>query len=438
MNLFWKKIFGKLTLTSKYEAQQEELRNDYQRYLEIENSVELEKFNALFHVIKSADFKEKKKTFQNRKYKDTEEYRVFKKYNKLYHSGGIKSYYEVLQSSDLQSYLKFKTSPDYENLGNPEKVKQSETLQAYKKFEKSSAYKTYIRFHDSYILKEYEELKKKVSSDEFVKSNEFWANKNRWKTTEEYVQEQRYYELKKNPDIKFYISNDPKRFDSIRSQKLVFSENFNWNTLDKSHWTFGFHYKSPVLLSRHSYVNEQQANNAGNNISVNQGILRISTKAEKTLASAWDPKKGFVQKEFEFTSDVMQSADSFRQQYGIFQAKIRCTGKINHAFWLGADEKLPLVKIFHFDGKKIKVGCFDANGKKENAISGINPKDYYIYTLVWTEKELRWFVNNLEVAHSSIYVPKESMYLAFNSFISESQLPMEGALEVDWVRVYSN
>lgn len=437
MNLFWKKIFGKLMLTAKYELQQEELRRDYVRYLEIENSVELEKFNDLFHVIKCADFKEKKKIYQNRKYKDTEEYRIATKYKKLFNSREIKEYYEVLQNSDLHAYLNFRHSPEFENLGDPVKVKQSETLKAYKKFEQSAAYKRYIRFHDSYIIKEYEEMKKKVSTDAFVKSNEFWANPKRWKTTEEYVQEQRYYELKKNPDIKFFISNDPKRFDSIRNQKATFAENFSWNSLEKSHWTFGFHYKSDKLISNHSYANEQQAYNNGNNISVNQGILRISTKDEKATATAWDAKKGFVQKEYDFTSDIMQSADHFRQQYGVFQAKIRCTGKINHAFWLGSDQKLPFIKIFHFDGNKIKVGCFDSAGKNENTILGINPKDFYIYTLVWTEKELRWYVNNLEVARSSMHIPKESMYLAFNSFISESQQPMEGALEVDWVNVYS-
>ena len=438
MNLFWKKIFGRLTPTAKYEAQQEELRRDYERYLEVENSVELEKFNALFHTVNSADFKEKKKTYQTRKYEDTEEYRVSTKYEKLFQSNDIKSYYEVLQSSDLQAYLKFKASPDYEDLGNPEKVKQSETLKAHKKFEQSADYKTYIRFHDSYIIKEYEELKKKVSADDFIKSNEFWANKNRWETTEEYVQEERYLDLKKNPDIKYYVSADPKRFDAIRNQKPAFMEDFNWNTLDKSRWSFGFHYKSNALLNSHSYVNEQQANNFGNNITVNQGVLRISTKQERTTATAWHPKKGFIPKEYQFTSDVMQSAGSFRQQYGVFQAKIRCSGKINHAFWLGADEKLPLIKVFHFDGKTIKFGNLDKNGKNESTVTGINPKDFYIYTLVWTEKELRWFVNNLEVARAATHIPKETMYLAFNSFISETQQPDEGSLEVDWVRVYSN
>jgi hypothetical protein len=33
-------------------------------------------------------------------------------------------------------------------------------------------------------------------------------------------------------------------------------------------------------------------------------------------------------------------------------------------------------------------------------------------------------------------IPTEEMYLAFNSFITEKQRGSNGALEVDWVRVY--
>jgi len=437
MNLFWKKLFGGLMATAKFEKQQNDLRRDFEHYLVVEKSVELEEYNELFHIIKSADFKAKKKTLQNRKYEDTEEYRVAKKYSKLNESSDIRSYYDALKSSELQSYLAFKSSPEFEQLGKPEQVKASEKLKAYKDFERSKTYKTYMRFHDSYIVKEYEELKKKVLTDEFVKSNEFWADKNRWRTTKEYAQEQRYYELAKNPDIKFHTTTDTKRFDKIRNLKLAFADDFNWNVLEKSRWSFGFHYKSDALLKNHSFVNEQQANNSGKNVSVNQGILHIATKEEKVTASAWDAVKGFVEKEFHYTSDVIQSTDEFRQQYGVFQAKIRCSGKINHAFWLGADEKLPLIKIFHYDGKTIKVGNIDKTGKKETSITGLNPSHFYIYTLVWTEKELIWLINNLVVHREIAQIPKETMYLAFNSFIPESQKPHEGALEVDWVKVYS-
>ena len=438
MNLFWKKLFGGLMPTAKYEKQQDDLRRDLERYLGIEKSTELEEYNTLFHTIKSAKFKERKKIFQNRKYKDTEEYRVSKKYDKLKISADIRHYYETLNSSELHSYLAFKSTPEFEQLGNPEKVKASEKLRNYKNFEKSAAYKNYVRFHDSYIIKEYEQLKEKVSTAEFMKLNKFWSNKHRWETTEEYTQEQRYYALAKNPDIVYYTKMNPNAFKKIRTQKLAFGEEFNWNTLSKSRWTFGYHYKSDTLKKDHSFANEKQANSSGKNISVNQGVLRISTKEEKTIASAWDAAKGFIDKEFRFSSDVMQSANEFRQKYGVFQAKIRCSGPIHHAFWLGADNKLPHINIFHFDGKLLRLGNAGKDIVDEAIIKGLNPSDFHIYTMEWTEKELIFRINNLEIYRTTSNVPREEMYLGFKSFITEKQNGSEGLLEVDWVRVYKN
>ena len=68
-------------------------------------------------------------------------------------------------------------------------------------------------------------------------------------------------------------------------------------------------------------------------------------------------------------------------------------------------------------------------------ISGLNPANFYIYTLEWTEKELIWSINNYEVYRTAGNLPKEEMYLAFSSFISEKMKGDTGILEVDWVKV---
>ena len=438
MNLFWKKLFGAITPTAKLEKSEADLILAMNRYAEVEKSVELAQYKELFHVVKSAKFQENKRILQNRKYKDTEEYRISNKFKKLQHSPEIQLYFKVLDSDELKHYLNFKTTADYELLGDKKKVKASDLLKKMKAYEKSKAFKTYARFHNSFIIKEYEELKVKVSTPEFKKTNEFWANEKRWQTTPEFVQQERFYELVKNPDISFYENEKPERFDRFRSWILTFQDEFQWNTLDKSHWNFGFHYKSAKLIEDHSFANEKQANNSGKNVSVVDGILKLETKREKVKARAWHAEKGFIQKEFNFTSDVLQTADKFRQKYGIFRAKIRCTGNINHAFWLGADDKLPNIKIFHFNGRVINVGNANKNIFDGVKISGLNPSQYFIYSLIWTEKELIWMINNLEVYRTASGIPKEEMYLAFNSFISEKQHGTTGSIEVDWVRVYTN
>ncbi len=438
MNLFWKNLFGVLAPTTKLEKNEADLEKAMHRYAEVEKSVELVEYKKLFHQVKSAEFQENKKTLLNRKYKDTEEFKLSKSYNKLHHSLAVQLYYKVLDSELLLEYQNFKETPEYELLGDKKKVKASELLQKLKSFEKSKEYKTYARFHNSFIIKEYEELKLKIVSPEFKKSNEFWANEKRWQTTPEYILQQRFYELEKNPDIIFYINEKPERFAKYKSMKLTFQDEFDWNTLDKSHWNFGFHYKSGKLIEDHSFANEKQANNFGKNVSVVNGILKLETKHEKVTARAWHSEKGFIQKEFHYTSDVLQTAEKFKQKHGVFRAKIRCHGSVNHAFWLGADDKLPHVKIFHFDGKKINIGNANKNIFDGIKISGINLAKYYIYTLIWTEKELIWKINNLEVYRTASNIPSQEMYLAFNSFITEKQHGTTGQIEVDWVRIYAN
>ena len=437
MNLFWKKLFGGITPTAKLEKNEADLIKAMHRYAEVEKSVELVDYKKLFHLVKSADFQENKKVLKHRKYKDTEEYRNSRKCKKLQNNPAIQLYYQVLESDILKQYIHFKTTPDYELLGDKKKLKTSETLKRFKQFEHSKDYKTYIRFHDSYIIKEFELLRIKVASPEFKKANDFWANENRWHNTPEFAQQERFYELAKNPDIVFYENEKPQRFDRYRAMTLSFQDEYDWNTLDKSHWNFGFHYKSDKLIGNHSFSNEKQANYSGKNVSVVEGILKLVTKHEKVRVRAWDTSKGFIEKEFNYTSDVLQTAESFRQKQGVFRAKLRCTGNIQHAFWLGAESKLPHINIFHFNGKTITLGNANKNVVDGIQIKGINPAQFYIYTLIWSAKELVWMINDLEVYRTASNIPLDSMYLAFNSFISQKQKGSAGSLEVDWVRTYT-
>jgi Beta-glucanase/Beta-glucan synthetase len=436
MNLFWNKLFGNLVSTSKYEANEKKLLEAMHRYDEVGKSIELEEYKSLFNIVKSSKFQENKKILQNRKYKDTEEYRHFKKLHKLEANSDIKRYFHVLNSDILRQYLAFKSTPEFELLRNKKKVAASKQLQQLKNFERSKSYKCYVRFHNSYIIKELEDLQTKTATPEFIKSNRFWADNQRWHSTPEYAQEQRYYQLAKNQDIVFYENQNPDAFKRIRALKRTFYQKFDRNTLDKSYWTFGFHYKSPELIEQHSFANEKQAYNKGKNTIAEDGILKVYTKSENITARAWDAKKGFIDKEFNFTSDVLQTADSFRQKEGIFSVKIRCTGKINHACWLGADGKLPHVNIFHFDGKQITLGNAHKDIVDGINITGISPSDFYIYTLAWTKKELIWSINNMEVYRTTNQIPQEDLYLAINSFIPEKQNGTTGSMEIDWIKVY--
>jgi hypothetical protein len=57
---------------------------------------------------------------------------------------------------------------------------------------------------------------------------------------------------------------------------------------------------------------------------------------------------------------------------------------------------------------------------------------------MWTENELVWKINNVEVYRTPNNFSNQEMYLGLNSFISESQKASTGSLELQWVKVYSS
>lgn len=246
----------------------------------------------------------------------------------------------------------------------------------------------------------------------------------------------RLAELKKHPDVAFFLRNQTKKKGIFRDAILTFSDDFFRQDAEKSDWTPGFYFLQEQLIRNYSYHNEKQANNAGQNTTLTGGIMKIHTRREVSKSLAWNPVHGFSEKQFAYTSDIIQTGKAFRQQGGIFKAKIRCTGNIHHACWLGTEKKQPHINIFHYNGKELQMGVVKQQSGDGITIKGIDTSHFYIYTLEWTNDSLIWYINNLEVFRMHHDIPKESMFLVFNSFIPEKMNGEEGLLEVDWVRVY--
>lgn len=243
-------------------------------------------------------------------------------------------------------------------------------------------------------------------------------------------------ELRKHPDVALYLKNIGNKRYGQREVYLTFSDDFYQDIKGNTSWKPGFYFRDERLRRDYSYANELQAYNSGNNTSSNTGSLRIHTRRETVKALAWHPTRGFVEKDFFYSSDLIQNATGFRQQGGIFKAKIRCSGAVHHAFWLGTEHQQPHINIFHFNGKEIQMGFVNHNTGDGVTITGINPSDYYIYSLEWTRNELIWSINNLVVLRSQRDIPTEALYMIFNSFIPIHEEGGEGLLEVDWVRAY--
>ena len=436
MNLFFKKLTGGLQSTEKMERRIMDDEKRIARYRQVEQSADLKEYLELKKIVESKEFQQKKFNLTHTKYKNTPVYATISAYKKLRDDKEFQTYLETEKSQELKEYLAFRNSENYIKLQSASEVRNSLELKRMAEFEKSKRYKSYLKIRDSKMPEQYKKLSAEVATEEFKEQLAFWKNDERWSSTEEYRQEARYKALSKKGDIIFFMKQDPKEIERMEKLHATFMDECDWLKLSESQWRPGFAYNNPKLPRMHSFANEKQANNGGKNVGTLDGKIQLFTKQEKVTAPAWDPKKGFINKDFEYTSDIIQTADSFRQKEGVFMAKIRIEGNIHHAFWLGSGERLPIISIFHFNGKQITVGNYTKNGFDGTVVKGISPRLYYIYSLKWTERELIWLVNNVEVHRTSRNIPDEKLFLALSSFIDENQRGSEGLLSVAWVRVY--
>lgn len=305
--------------------------------------------------------------------------------------------------------------------------------QAYKEYEKSDE------------LKHYLELEKEVKSSDFAVRKKR-IKKADYPDSEEYQKETEYGVLKKSEKVLWYFKTRKKYpFKEIEKWNLTFDEKFNESKLDTSKWMTRFYWGEKGLQDSFALEDDKSFPTNGENIEFYDNKARIVTKPEKAEGLVWRSEQGFVRESFEFTSGLIGSANSFRQRYGIFKAKIKMSaGSVDQAFWMVSEGMLPHIDIARFANGKIYSNYFwGGNGKGTHKslskTGGTKYADnYYIYTLEWTPNKLTWKINDKVFKTQTSGVPQEEMYINFSSHLKndadEHGLP--SAMEIDWVRAY--
>jgi hypothetical protein len=183
--IFSLQLLGKIKPVEKIEIQRKNLWNDYQEFIQVENSDELKEYLDLEKYIQSAEFINRKKEIQQLLLKGSEEEKLLKEFEKLQ------------KASHIKKYFKLKDSPQ---------LKRFETLK------------------ESDKLKEYRQLKEFVENGSFSKEKEE-MQRQVFKGSEEQNMEKEYNKLKTHPGIKAFYelhqSETLKRHDAIsHSEKL--------------------------------------------------------------------------------------------------------------------------------------------------------------------------------------------------------------------------
>lgn len=475
-------FLGLFPNTQKLEQKWNQLRNDYNTFKTFEVSEDLKYYEELEKEIKSPEFNLKIKEIKAQKYNQTEEFRKEQEYKRYKKSKSIKTYLKVLKSDELREYefiensaelkryreleeflksqdfIKEKASLSNKEFNNSEaglkekefkSISKSAIIKKFFKFEQSSAFRDYQMVKNSDELKRFNELEEYINSEEFKKVKNYMAlsPKEKYEASEEY-KKVREYELLKKSDIIIWYYNTKKNypFKKVENWELSFEEKFEDKKLDNSKWITRYLYGDIQLKKNYVLPDDRHAFNEGKNIEIYDKKLRIITKREAGKSLVWDPLRGFYEKDFDFTSDMISSANSFSQKYGLIEAKVKIAPtEVSQSFSLLSDRILPHVDIFKFEKNRLSAGNFWENGSEKGFSKSISKvsgtkftKDFFIYKLEWYPDKMVWKINDVVLKVQSQGLPENPMYLMFNAslkeFANEKKLP--SALEIDWVRVF--
>ena len=456
---------------------------EYSDFKNLYKSKRLKDFEELRDFIKSGEFLSARRSKKKSDFKFTEEYQKLQQYEGLKKSKEFKNYFKLVKSpklidynelhdsqeleaySELEKYInshefkteknriesqKFKDTDENRKLEEYKALKNSKRFKDNFKFKASGLYANYINLDGSERIKQVEELEKVIQSDKFREVKEYMLlpPAKKLELSEEYKLEQQYIELKNSEKIVWYFElKDSTKFDELKSWKVTFEEDFSIGKLDREKWMTRYYWGDAILNDSYSLAHEKHFFTDGENLEFDNNILKILTRKEKARGKAWNPQIGFYTKDFNYTSGLISTGNSFRQKYGLFEAKIRFNKSypVNHSFWMLSDQVLPHIDIAKAENKLVMSSFWGSINEKRGIQKKISKlglskftKDFFIYSLEWSQSKLVWKINGVAVASSTQGVPQESMYLILSSGIYKdikgNNLP--AAMEIDWVRCY--
>lgn len=433
MNLFTARLTGKMLSTEQFEKAIYDMQERVKRWRQIEKSPEMAEYNALKKIVESNEFQERKNELVSRKYKDTDEGRKMTAFRNLEESRSIRRYKKALEDPTFQEFLKFRETPEFSKIKSLKACLTDSKIRAYNMLYHSSYYKNYTKVLNSPELRQLVELEKEVSTADFKKRHDLWADNKRWQHSEEFQKEKRFLELAKSDDIKFFFKQREEKIDWAE----LFRPSFDDDMSSSKNWKPGYGYANPAMKDSHSRTSERQAYNNGKNTFHVEGRMDIETREESKKAVAWDEKKGFIEHVFDYTSDVMNTKEAFAQESGLFMAKVRSQGAGHHFFGLTTGKlKSPIIALYHYNGNIHQMGLINGENTKMADLRGMLRSMYYVYSFRWTKHELIWYVNNLEILRLPNRLPKEAMFFLAQSWLPKAEKGGEGKLKVQWARVY--
>ncbi len=349
---------------------------------------------------------------------------------------------------ELEGYV---NSPNYENdmedikslvyKGSPESlvVKRYHELRKYKEIK---AYTKKGVESDSPLLKEFKQLQQTAHSTAFKQRVVYLKNKQKHKESDAYKQLQEYRQLKKSSVIKEYYRLEKKYktvFQEMDSWTTVLADEFQDGRLNTSRWNTQSFWGLKMPMAGYVQNTEYQHTDPAC-VAVKDHRLCITTHQATQRGMAWDKQFGFMPRQFDYTSGMVNTVDKFEVQYGKIEVKLRFSPvkNIYHAFWLNSSETTPAISVFNYCNHSLETGIYRSSGNDHHSHRiRFNAENFYVIEMEWNEHHISWRLNGKEIAKKANTV-NTPLYLHLASGIigkiRAEKLPCH--FEIDRIKVY--
>lgn len=242
-----------------------------------------------------------------------------------------------------------------------------------------------------------------------------------------------YRLLKKSPKLDFF-----------NQWSVVFEEDFSENKLNTERWQPENYWGYKIAGRSFSQADETQGYNGLNNILLNNHVLSILIKREKVTGQIWDAKSGLLPKQFEYSSGIINSANSFRFREGVIETKVKfkADASITNACSLTGSKPIPQVDLFRSGKGNVAFGITHQTdgglSKRFKRIYGLNFNNFHVFRLEKFNDTCTWKINGIKV-HTDQYSHSDGEM--FFNFVSSLHEPVNNNLiphyfEIDWIRCY--
>lgn len=450
------------------------MRDDLQK---MEESDFLKQFTELKELVESESFRHQKQEIENLRFEGSKEHRLIAEYKDLAGSGSVKNYLKVSVSENLKKFNRILAGADlkrYHELhgeietpefkkrkaGHSEKnyrntqdynvykefiqLGKSKDIRFWNKFRHSAGYLNFEKTTGSRELHRYEELKELTVDPSFLQQVAYLKDRKRFLRSEEYKKIQQFKELDKSSFMSEYRKlKANKALGFFDTWDIVLDENFKENELDTRRWQPENWWGYKLSGTSFSQEGEKQSFHGLKNIQIKNNTLTLLARKEKVTGKVWNPSAGIIPKEHDYTSSILNTAEFFRMQEGVIEAKVRFRkdSTIVSSFSLTGEKPFPQIDLFRSNKGGVGMGVIEKPGDKSGKylnLKGLNDGRFHVYRLEISGDQLVWKINNHEVYRNTLRVKEPLFFNLLTSLhgkVNEQLLPHQ--FEIDWIRGFA-